>query len=238
MKKIITTLLVFAFAISFTFANNNPYLTDSKFDYRSYKKSSSKMQIGLKTGYKNGFSLNADFTLSHFAQDFPLALRLGLGYARVNPGNAADARKIFINNATNGTPEKKGWFYDGKIDFLYETEIIKSSQTYFYAGVRHARFTGNFNYIGGNEDFDVLVNPWGIGVGAELNYTISSKLLLTFNAGADYYFPAAMDGHGTIYRPDNENVNSRKDYQYSDADKAIGQPKFVLKALAGITYVL
>jgi hypothetical protein len=34
----------------------------------------------------------------------------------MNPGNAADVRKIFINDATNGDLEKSGWMWDVRFD--------------------------------------------------------------------------------------------------------------------------
>jgi hypothetical protein len=39
-----------------------------------------------------------------------------LAYTNMNPGNPADARKIFINDATNGDPEKSGWMWDVRFD--------------------------------------------------------------------------------------------------------------------------
>ncbi len=74
--------------------------------------------ISLKTGYNNGVGFRTEFTLFDIVKDTPFHLRFGFGYTNFNPGIASDARKIFINNATNGTPEKNGQTLDYRMDFL------------------------------------------------------------------------------------------------------------------------
>ncbi|RLD84670.1 MAG: hypothetical protein DRJ07_04630, partial [Bacteroidetes bacterium] len=66
-----------------------------------------KLSSGIITGYSGGYGVQANFTVHKLAQNFPLELRFGLGYNFMEPGNALDARRIFINNNTNGIPEKK-----------------------------------------------------------------------------------------------------------------------------------
>ncbi|MBN1465153.1 hypothetical protein JXA02_05285 [candidate division KSB1 bacterium] len=39
-----------------------------------------------------------------------------------------------------------------------------------------------------------------------------------------------------FYSPNGESVNGRKEYTYSDADKAVGQPDFVARGLLGVNY--
>ena len=53
-------------------------------------------------------------------------LCLGIGYTTLDPGNASDARRIFINNATNGVPKKKGKAFDYRLDFMWETNVLNS----------------------------------------------------------------------------------------------------------------
>jgi hypothetical protein len=64
---------------------------------------------GGQLGYTAGLGIRAHLAAASFAQGFPLQARLGLSYAATAPGHALDARRIFINNATNGTPEQSGW---------------------------------------------------------------------------------------------------------------------------------
>ena len=81
----------------------------------SYKASSQEGTINqlkfsgeVLTGYNRGLGFQTKVTASNFAPEFPFKLRFGLGYTFLNPGDALDARRIFINNNTNGTPEKHG----------------------------------------------------------------------------------------------------------------------------------
>ena len=197
----------------------------------------SKYSAGFALGYNNGFGFQSGGILSNFAQDFPLKLRFAIGYSITsNPGSSPDARRIFINNATNGTPEKQGWFWDYKFDFMYRVNWLSMQRLYLYGGPRYESFTGNFKYIGGNEDFDVTTSQWGVGTGLQSFFSISPTLDLTLSTGVDYFFSSMLKGHDTEYYPDNENVNPREDYNYSDADKAINQPDFLLNFMIGINY--
>ena len=82
-------------------------LLSISFSSYSQANSTSKNSIGIQTGYNRGFSLTGNFTIYNIAEGLPGNIRFGIGYNRINPGNAGDARRIFINNATNGVPEKK-----------------------------------------------------------------------------------------------------------------------------------
>ena len=116
----------------------------------------SKLSVGLKAGYNTGIGIQANVTLFDFVQDTPFHVRFELGYTSLNPGNSPDARRIFINNATNGTPEKKGHTFDYRLDFLIPVDILNDS--FLKVGPRYSNFTGNFNYVGGNENFDFTSN--------------------------------------------------------------------------------
>jgi len=61
------------------------------------------------------------------------------------------ARKVFINEATNGTPEKSGYTWDFGFNFLIPVHPFGMQEPYLYFGVRRTMFTGSFKYIGGNE---------------------------------------------------------------------------------------
>ncbi len=194
-----------------------------------------KYGFQILAGYQGGFNLQGNLLLTDFAKDFPFSIKIGYGFTRNNPGDALDARHIFINNNSNGTPEKKGTNNDFKMEFLYPTKIFKVKRSYLYGGIRYSHFIGNFNFVGGNENFDVIQNTWGIASGIEFHFPINKKTFLTMNSGMNYYFPNALIGHDTTYTPDGDNINPRKDYNYEDADNAINQPKFQLQAKIGLT---
>jgi hypothetical protein len=97
-------------------------------------------------------------------------------------------------------------------------------------------FTGNFNFVGGNEDFDITSNQWGAGIGVENYFRITPALDLVFSFGYDYFFSSTLYGHDTSYSPDGQDVNGRKDFTFEDADNAVNQPKHNIKAMVGLGY--
>lgn len=187
-------------------------------------------------GYNGGLGFQLNFVSANFARDFPMNVQLGLAYTSMNPGNAADARKIFINDATNGDPEKSGWMWDVRFDFMYQVKWFSLQRAYLYGGPRYAMFTANFNFIGGNEDFDITSDQWGLGLGLKAYFVMGNRFDFVTSAGFDYYFASELSGHDTRYNPDGENVNARNDYTFDDANDAINNPNFQLRFLVGVNY--
>jgi hypothetical protein len=195
-----------------------------------------RVSAGAQVGYNVGVGVSANAMLADFAQGFPMALRLTAGYTARQPGDANDARRIFINDATNGTPEEKGWFWDYRFDLMYDFGWSSVADIYVSGGVRYANTTANFKFIGGNEDFDVTSSQWGLGIGLDGFFDITQKLQFVLAGGIDYYFDSTLKGHDTEYSPDGDDVNPRRDYTYTDADAAINQPKWGGRAKIGISY--
>jgi hypothetical protein len=187
---------------------------------------------GLLVGYNNGLGFQGNLSFKNLAEGFPFSLKLGVGISFFDPGKPLDAREIFINDNTDGVPEESGRLIDFRADFLYYI----GARTYFYAGPRFTMFTGNFNFVGGNEDFDVTSNQWGAGLGVENYFRMSPAMDLVFSIGYDYFFPSLIYGHDTSYGPDGEIVNGRKDFTFEDADDSVNQPKHNLRAMVGISY--
>jgi len=194
--------------------------------------------VGAQLGLYNGFGTQVNLLISNFADDFPFSAKLGIGLSFMDPGDPIAARRIFINNNTNGIPEESGQAWNFNLDFLYRTSFLGIKRNYLYAGPRYTLFTGNFNFIGGNENFDVTSNQWGVGGGLENYFSIVPAIDLVINLGYDYYFSETLHGHDTSYSPNGQDINPREDYTYSDADKAIEQPKHQMKAFIGINYKL
>ncbi|HKI77712.1 MAG TPA: hypothetical protein VKA26_04150 [Ignavibacteriaceae bacterium] len=206
-------------------------LTNAQFDQGF----SSKPIItgGISLGYTGGFGLQGNIMISNFAKDFPLAVRFALGYSSLDPGNPAAARKIFINDATNGVPEKSGTDWNYRMDLLYRVPFLSINRFYLFGGARYSAFSGEFDFINGNEFFKIKSSQWGLGFGAESYFMIVPKIDFVISSAVDYYFDSAIEGHDTSYGPDGQNINSRNGYNYSDADKAINQPKLMLRILFG-----
>jgi hypothetical protein len=201
----------------------------------------SSIALGLNTGYNGGFGVQLSATALKPLQSLPVQLRLGIGYNKLDAGSAADARRIFINNATNGVPEEKAKSFDYRLDFLWSSSLLSLEEAYLVVGPRYSSYTANFKYVGGNEDFDVTSKQFGLGLGAESHFPISKKLNLVAAAGMDYFFNNTLQGHDTSYSPDNDNVNPRNDNQnndvqftYTDANDAVNQPNFMPRVLLGI----
>ena len=191
---------------------------------------------GLAAGYKGGFTVRASAGIMGFAKGFPLGLEGSVGYSVLDPGNAADARRIFVNDATNGTPEKNGHAWDLRLDFVYDLQLLREGAVYAYGGVRYSMFTGEYVFVGGNEDFEVSTSQWGIGAGLQGKFSMSPRVDFVLGAGVDYYFSAPLIGHDTTYDPNGDNVNGRTGYFYKDADGAVNQPRFQPSVMIGIGY--
>lgn len=205
----------------------------------------SKFSVGLLTGYNRGLGFQGNITAYKPFESSPIGMRFGIGYTFLEPGNAADARRIFINNATNGVPEKKGRSYDFRLDALVPASIFNLKESYFYFGPRYSSFKANFKYVGGNEDFDVTSKQFGLGIGAETYIKMNARFDFVVTAGLDYFFNSTLKGHDTSYSPDNDNVNPRNDnendntpFTYKDANKSIDQPTIMPRILVGVNYKL
>lgn len=195
---------------------------------------SPELSAGALVGFQNGVSIQAFGTVRDLAQGLPLAFRLRLGRTGLDPGSPSEARRIFINNATNGTPVESGRTWDAGFDLVFP----HGPRSRFYAGVRHTSFRGNFKFVGGNEDFDVTTTQWGLGAGLEGAYPMTPRMDLILSGGAEWYRAAQLRGHDTVYSPGGESVNPREDYTYDDADKAVHQPKLRPTLLLGVSYRL
>jgi hypothetical protein len=192
-------------------------------------------RVGVLGGYNGGGGFRGTVMVSNFAQGFPLSLEAGLGYSWRDGGDPLAARHIFINDNTNGTPQESAWVWDLRMDFLYRVTLFGLRDAHLFAGPRFSMFTADFIYVGGNEDFEVTSNQWGIGLGAKAMFPINQKVSFTLLGGFDYFFSATLEGHDTSYSPDGSSVNGRENFTYADADEAINQPKFQPVLMIGLT---
>jgi hypothetical protein len=197
----------------------------------------------LMTGYNRGYGLLGSVTAMNLDKDIPFRLRFSLGVNFLNPGNAEEARRIFVNNATNGTPEKKGHSMDYKLDFVIPKTVFGHENSFLAFGPRFSSFVGDFKYVGGNEDFEVRSFQWGFGANLENHFNLVKNMELVINYGLDFYFPSTLTGHDSSYSPDNDNVNAKDDsrnndvpFRYGDANKAVYQPMFMPHLMIGLSF--
>ena len=222
MRSIFILILLFFVLFTTSFSQTYDYYSKPKF------------YGGLSLGYYGGFAIQGNTTISHLVREIPLSIRLGIGYTSTDPGNPAAARKIFINDATNGVPEKSGEIWDFRADFLIPVKLFANSSV--FAGVRYSMFTGDFRFIDGNEFFTISSSDFGLGGGLETQFSLSQNLFLLFSVGADYYFSTQLYGHDTSYSTNGEDVNPRNNYTFDDADNAINQPKLQPRIMIGVNY--
>lgn len=181
-----------------------------------------------EAGTMNGFGVNAGFGLHRIAPKFPIGFDFTFGYVfQSDPGNAVEARKIFINDATGGNDniiESGSTFFFG-VDALYP--IVRQSvfELNVAAGPRYSTYAAFFDYQGGNEAFKVYSNAWGLGVGFKSLLAISDHFVIGLETTVEYFFNTQLKGHGFFYNADNQDDNPRKNYRYGEADAAINQPK-------------
>jgi hypothetical protein len=196
------------------------------------------VSLGVATGYKGGLGFAGSATLANFARGFPLAIELTINHVRMEPGSPEKARKIFINDATDGTPEKMGYAWDVQLDFLHRVKMLETRDAFVYVGVRHSMFTANFKFVGGNEFFDIQTDQWGIGAGVKAVFPMASRVGFTVKLGLEHYFASTLYGHDTTYGPDGVTISGRNNYTYADADEAINQPKFNIVGMLGVSFGL
>jgi hypothetical protein len=191
-------------------------------------------------GYDGGPGVRFSLVASDFLNSRPLEARFGFGYADVSAGESDGARRIFINDATNGVPEKDGrsWSYFFDLAYPIGGQIGGQSMSglLLFGGPRYSRYTANFKFVGGNEDFDVTSHQWGFGGGLESPHEINYRTEWIIRAGVDYYLDSTLYGHDTSYSPDGEHVNPRDDYDWDDADAVIEQPGLVTSFMTGLRY--
>lgn len=185
-------------------------------------------------GWNGGPGGQLAVTFHDFAEGMPLAVRMGVGYSGTEPGDPWAARRVFINANTNGTPQSNGRRWDYRLDAVWRAPWRAWNGVDLVAGPRLSRFSGQYDFIGGNEFFNVVSTQWGLGAGAEASFPMSSRADFVAGLGLDYFLSAKMTGHDTSYSPDGTAVNAIDDYGWADADAAVHQPKWSPRLMVGV----
>jgi hypothetical protein len=192
-------------------------------------------------GYQDGASTRLAAVVGDLIPRAPVAFSAGVGYAVRDPGDPRQARQVFINQNTDGTPEKSGRVWDLRLDAIYLFRVAGFSELGVFAGVRRSYFMGDFKFVGGNEDFEVTANQWGWGLGVRMGWALGRDWSLTGQVGFDHYPTWSLDGHTATYASDGTIIDGRNNnngvaYTIRDADRAINQPRFVPSLLQGVTW--
>ncbi|MDH5718773.1 MAG: hypothetical protein OEZ22_14195 [Spirochaetia bacterium] len=194
--------------------------------------------VGPNIGYWGSPGGSFEVSLLDLNKKFPMGFIIGAGYFfQNNPGNAEEARRIFINDNTGGVIQKDGTILMTYFDITYPLYRSESFIFRLTAGPRYAKHTANFAFLGDNEVFDINSTPYGIGAGIRFDFELSKNFILKLGTGFDVYEKTQLGGHGKFYYdPDSIDDNPRQNYTYEDADKAIYQPDKFIKFVIGIDY--
>jgi hypothetical protein len=197
----------------------------------------------LSSGYYDGPSVSGAVGILDVFDKVPLGFELGLGYSWSDTGNAELACQVFINQAQVGRATvSSGGTLDLQFNALYPlNRSLGRVKFYALGGPRWARWNVRHQYLGGNEDFDVVGKVWGLGGGVrgimELSKNFSAIMQLTL----DYYPRASIYGHDATYYPDNNNSNARDNgagytYTYEDAVRATAVPHIRPRVMVGLMF--
>ena len=190
---------------------------------------------GLSLGVNGGLGPEVSITAYDIAQGFPFSVRVGAALLSEDAGDAVLARQVFVNNATNGSPEKSAHRWDLRLDLRHQIRGSRFHGAWGYFGPRLSLFRATYNYAGGNETFDVTTNQWGFGGGIEALYPMGAAVDLSVSVGLDGYANADFIGHDSTYSPDNSNVNPKETFGYAAADQAVNQPRVAPRLMVGLT---
>ena len=191
LRNIFLIISAFIFITSEVFSQTAPPLAANP-----------KFSLGVLFGNTDNFGINISGTISEFSYDIPLTIKFSGGYNVRDAGNPVDARKIFINDNTNVDPDKSGHSIDFRLDFAYPVRLFAIRKSLLYIGPIYSMHTSIFDFVGGNEFFDISTSQFGLGAGLETYFGISPNLSFVFSGGFDYYFDAQVGGHDSFYNSD------------------------------------
>ncbi len=191
---------------------------------------------GLALGANAGIGGNADLTFSDLAQGLPVSARFGVGYWRLDPGDALEARHVFINGNSNGDPIKSGHRWDLRLDVMRRMNGGPLREWWLAAGPRYSKFRGDFDFIGGNETFFITTDQWGFGGTLERRWPTGPETELMVSGGLDWFAKSQLAGHDSWYSPDGTSISPVGDYTWHDADRAIHQPSVAPRFIVGLEH--
>ncbi len=195
------------------------------------------LSVGVAGGWQGGGVLRLGASATNVWRGVPLSFELGVGHAFIDPGDPAAARRVFINENTDGTPEESGGVWDFRADAVWRLKLWGMKDLGAVLGVRYSRYAGRFKYVGGNEDFTISSNAWGVGLGARAAWPVGKRLSVTAALGLDWFPRQKLYGHDASYTSNNVN-NGREDFTWSDADAAVNQPWLLPSLLVGMSWSL
>lgn len=190
-------------------------------------------------GYSEDLGVYMGLRLDNLSTDSPFFIQARGGYIyQKDPGNAEDARSIYINDGTGGSIEEYGESYLLALDLGYKLSQWNGQTIEVSISGLWNHYKAHFGFIGDNEVFAVKTSAFGLGLGGALRIPLSkTQNSLMIKTTVEYYPKTLIEAHGTFYyTPSGDDDNVRNDYTYEDADGAINQPEFRFSVLVGFLY--
>jgi len=198
----------------------------------------------LMGGFYDGPSVSGTFGFSDIFTNVPIGAEVELGYSWTPAGNGILARRVFINDNTGGNDDAQssGGFLDLGINATYLLpQTYGPVKFYAFAGPRFGRYDVRWDYVGGDEDFDITSWVFGLGGGIRGVMPLGKQINAVLQLGIDYYPRSSIYGHDATYYPNNSNVNARTNdqgytYTYQDAENATTVPHIRPRVMVGIQF--
>jgi hypothetical protein len=156
--------------------------------------SAQEFRQGFSLGYQEDIAGIVTLDVEELNAQVPFSFGVFVGYSyQFDSGNAEDARKIFINDATGGTIQKFGSAIILGADFRYGLSTGSDTELRLFAGPRGVLYQAHYAFLGDNEDFDVRSNQAGAAGGIQALIPVSERIDLSLSAGVAYYLPATLE---------------------------------------------
>jgi hypothetical protein len=201
----------------------------------------------LMGGYYDGPSVSGTIGLANIFEKVPVGFEVELGYSWTPAGDGILARRVFINDATGGDNDAQS--SGGVLDFGFNATypLIQSYgpiKFYVFGGPRIGHYDVRWDYVGGDEDFDIVSWVYGLGGGLRGTMPLGKSFLAVMQLGVDYYPRSAIYGHDATYYPNDSNVNARTatsppvgyTWTYADAEAATTVPHIRPRVMVGIQF--
>lgn len=198
----------------------------------------------FESGYYDGPSVEGVWGLNDIFEKVPLGFELGLGYSWTPTGNGTLARMVFINQDTGGDDDEQssGGVLDLTVNVTYPLMgTYGPIKFYAFGGPRVERYDVRWEYVGGDEDFDITSWVYGLGGGLRAVMPLSKRFNAMLQLGLDYFPRSSIYGHDATYYPNNSNINARDNgagytYTYQDAEDATTVPHIRPRVMLGIQF--
>jgi hypothetical protein len=192
-----------------------------------------ELSADVLLGFNGGTGGQVGFKLADPYPQTPWGVRLSVAYIRSDVGDATQALLIFRDYVPATNPNETGVTWNARLDASYRFDSRTFSELSVFGGVRYASFTGTIEPVSGEEKLEVTSDPWGLGIGVEMNFEFGEKSDFVVVGGLDYYFRTDISDGRTTYSPGGEPING---YTYDEVDKAINQPRWEPLIMAGISF--